>query len=132
MPLPHPTAGVGGGNHSAPGADLVAGDVHPRLVLVGAHVAGQAQHPLAEDVAHHFGRATLDGVGPAAQELVLRVGTGHGPAPDHLVLVVEQGVGAHDVHAERVDGLVELGEGQLARGALGAGGVTAFSATEKR
>src|SRR5690606_32574139 len=39
------------------------GDLLPRHSCVGAQIAGQTQHPLAEDVAHHLGGAAFDGVG---------------------------------------------------------------------
>ncbi len=43
---------------------LVARHRAPGDVLVDPHVAGQAEHALAEDVAHHLGRAALDRVRP--------------------------------------------------------------------
>ncbi len=48
--------------------DVPARHLVPGHLAVDAHVAGQAEHTLAEDVAQHFGRAALDRVGPAAQE----------------------------------------------------------------
>ena len=45
-----------------------AGHVRPGHVLVGAGLAGQAEDPLAEDVALDLGRAALDRVGPGPQE----------------------------------------------------------------
>src|SRR5919206_3551809 len=56
-----------------PLSSSATGHLAPRLAGVGAQVAGQAQQPLAEDVAQHLGGAALDGVGPAAQELALQV-----------------------------------------------------------
>ena len=44
-----------------------SGNVLPGNVLVDARLAGKAEHPLAEDVAHDLGRAALDGGRPAAQ-----------------------------------------------------------------
>src|SRR5690348_7234651 len=41
---------------------LVAQYVLPGDVLVRTDVTGQAEHALAENVAHHLGRAALDGV----------------------------------------------------------------------
>ena len=67
-----------GRQRAAPGpsdlsaAGSVARHLRPGQVLVGAHVAGQAEHPLAEDVAHDLGGAALDRVGPGPQEHPLR------------------------------------------------------------
>ena len=49
-----------------------AGNLAPGELLVDADVAGQAEHPLAEDVLHDLGGAALDRVGPHAQERLLR------------------------------------------------------------
>ena len=49
----------------------VARHLRPGQPLVGPHVAGEAEHPLAQDVAHDLGRAALDGVGPGPQEHAL-------------------------------------------------------------
>ena len=64
-----------GGNQPRPREALVARDGAPGDVLVDADVAGQAEHPLAEDVAHDLGGAALDRVRPRAEERLLqRVG----------------------------------------------------------
>ena len=98
---------------------LVPGDVFPGDLAVDPDVARQPEHPLAEDVAHDLGGATLDGVGAAAEERLLdRVGALDVIGPDHVVGAVEHAVGAHQVDTEGVDPLVGLGVGQLARRAL--------------
>lgn len=49
-------------------AEAPAGNVTPRDVLVSASFGRRAENALADDVALDLGGATLDGVGPAAQE----------------------------------------------------------------
>ena len=59
----------------------VARHLAPRDLAVDAHVAGQAEHTLAEDVLHHLGGAALDRVGPAAQERLLQRVVAPSPSP---------------------------------------------------
>ncbi len=60
---------VAGPNISSAGS--VSRDLAPGHVAVDADIAGQAEHPLAEDVLHDLGGAALDRVGPRAEELLL-------------------------------------------------------------
>src|SRR5258708_3872236 len=106
------------------GSRSAARDVLPGQLLVGADVARQAEHPLAEDVAHHLGRASLDGVRPHAQEHLVDVGRAHADevGADHGVAGREQhGVVAQEVHAQVVDPLVLLPVGHLGDRAFRAG-----------
>src|SRR4029453_15995179 len=51
-----------------PGSRLGAENVLPRHVPRHVGILGQAEHPLAEDVAHDVGRAAFDRVGLGTQE----------------------------------------------------------------
>src|SRR5580700_8675989 len=103
---------------------LVARDVLPGLFLVIAHVAGQPQDTLAQDVAHHFGSPTFNRVGPHPQEHLVDVGRAHADevGPDHGVPGGhEHALVAQEVHAQVVDLLVVLGRHELAHGTFGPG-----------
>src|SRR5687767_6394858 len=86
----------GGGTYrSAPG------HLRPGHVLVVAHVAGETEDPLAEDVAHDLARPALDGVGPHAEEGLGDVALAAEPGllgTHHLVAPVE-----HPGRTEEVD-----------------------------
>src|SRR5213593_3981499 len=84
--------------------------VLPREVAIAPRLAGQAEHPLAQDVAHHLRRAALDRVGAGPQERPAGVAA-HEPGRDRaaqlVALGVEHAVAAEQVDAEVVDVLVE-------------------------
>src|SRR5438552_16519106 len=65
--------------------------VLPREVAVAPRLAGQAEHPLAEDVAHDLRRATLDRIGPGTEERPARVAT-HEPGRDRAAQPVSLGI----------------------------------------
>src|SRR5687767_9628536 len=119
---PHRGPTVLAGSDRGPGYPSAAGDLRPRQLLVDPHVAGQAEHPLAEDVAHDLRRAALDRVGARPEEHL--AGRPRGPleaggvGAAHLVVEVDEGVGAEQVDAQLVDGLVVLGEAELGDRAL--------------
>src|SRR5213593_482880 len=115
------------GSLSAPfGRLLRPRNVFPWQVLVDARLAGQAQHALAEDVAHDLRGAALDRVRARAQEpvfgLVLEALRSVGRRLAQLVARVER----EPARAEHVDrGLpkvfVDLGHRELVDRALRAG-----------
>ena len=95
----------------------------PGAIFVHTHIAWQAEHPLAEDVAHDLRRSPLDGVCSRPEEEALRTLLGsfasaHTAPARHGIRVVEHPLGAEKVHAEVGDALVELGIGQLPGRAL--------------
>ena len=116
------SAGVPVGSSAPVGSG--AGHLGPGELLVDAGLAGEAEHALAEDVAHDLRGAALDRVGPGAQEhLARRAGRAleaDGLGAAHLVVVADEAVGTEQVDAELVDGLVHLGEAELGDRALGA------------
>src|SRR6478609_2094080 len=88
----------------------------PRHARIGTHVAGQSENAFAKDVAHHLGGAALDGVGAAAQELLL-----NGSLPVALpggralaVPAIQKSFGPKEIHAPLIDVLIQLGSDQLA------------------
>src|SRR5690606_18379860 len=97
-------------------------DLLPRHAGVGAQITGQSEDPLAQDVAHHLGRAALDGVGAAAQIALLdRAAPVVAGAAVHVVAVVQHALGPEQIHAELVDLLIEFRADQLADRRLRAG-----------
>src|SRR5688500_3190493 len=69
---------------------LRARHLDPGELLVDADVAGEAEHPLAEDVAHDLGGAALDRVGPGPEERLLERVVAHRLLRrGHLVAAVE-------------------------------------------
>ena len=99
-----------------------AGDVAPGDVLVDARFGREAEHALADDVALDLGRATLDRVGPAAQEehagRAGRADVAEVVVAAEPVVGADEGVGAEQVDAQLVDPLVDRGERQLGDRAL--------------
>src|SRR5690606_23943985 len=79
-------------------------DLLPRHTGIRPQIPGQPQDPFTENVAHHLGRASFDGVGLAAQEPLL-----HGSAPvgaitvAQPVTVVQKTLRAKEIHAPLVD-----------------------------
>ena len=57
-------------------ADLAAGDLAPRDVLVQARLARKAKNLFTKDVLHDFAGAAFDAVGANAQERVASTAVG--------------------------------------------------------
>ena len=68
-------------------ASGVPGDVVPRQVPIGRRLFGEAEHALAEDVAHDLRGPALDRVGPAAQEAADRTAGGVAVGPREIGLM---------------------------------------------
>src|SRR4051794_13778843 len=101
-----------GRERSAPGY------LAPGKSLVGTRFSGESEHPFSEDVLHDVGRPALDRVGLHPQEGLLRVGQIHCAtrAFERVTARVEHRVGAHEVHDEAHDALVEARHRELADG----------------
>src|SRR5438270_853406 len=96
-------------------ASVAAGDVLPGDVSVDGGLFGEAEDPLAEEVAHDLGGAAFDGVGAAAEEAA----DGH---PGVLVVgCPSHGLVAEDVHGEVLEAPVVLGLEELGDRAFGTG-----------
>src|SRR6266545_5810261 len=107
-------------------------DVLPRDLAGDVGLLRQAEHPLAEDVAHDVGRAALDGVGLGAQEapddldVVVATRSAHhtealAEVGAELLALPRDAADALEVDRELLEPLVELGLHQLRDRAFGAG-----------
>src|SRR5437016_3225187 len=80
-----------------------ARNVLPWNVLVAARLARQAEHALAQDVAHHLGSSAFDRIGAGTQELILReagsrFARARGRATARIPRLVDERIGSHHVH----------------------------------